>query len=54
VLYPWKGKKYLCHGGIMPYYEFKWPANNRLTDAEFKKLLDQKPSKVKLWLESLP
>ena len=38
----------------MPYYEFKWPANNRLTDAEFKKLLDQKPSKVKLWLESLP
>jgi hypothetical protein len=38
VLYPWKGKTYLCRGAVMPYYEFTTPT--RLNDADWKTLLD--------------
>ena len=38
VLYPWRGKQILCKGAVMPYYEFGY--TDRLTDAEWKKLLD--------------
>lgn len=38
VLYPWQGREILCRGAIMPYYEF--PSEKRLTDEEFKGLLD--------------
>jgi hypothetical protein len=38
VLYPWKGKLVLCRGAVMSYYEY--PSDRRLTDAEWKDLLD--------------
>jgi len=38
VLYPWKEREILCRGAVMPYYEF--PHGSRLTDAEWKALLD--------------
>jgi len=38
VLYPWKGKRILCEGAIMPYYEFV--SGTRLTDEEWRKILD--------------
>ena len=40
VLYPHKGGEVLCRGAVMPYYEF--PHQQRLTDAEWKALLDSK------------
>lgn len=33
VHYPWKGKKVICRGAVMPYYEFQNPT--RLTDADW-------------------
>ena len=33
-----KGGEILCRGAVLPYYEFPSPA--RLTDAEWKALLD--------------
>ena len=38
VLYPVKGREVLAKGAVMPYYEF--PHATRLTDAEWKTLLD--------------
>ena len=38
VLYPTEKGEILCRGAVMPYYEFRHP--HRLTDAEWKKLLD--------------
>lgn len=38
VLYPWKGIEILCTGSVMSYYEY--PAKQRLTDTEWKALLD--------------
>ena len=38
VLYPYKDGEVLCRGAVMPYYEF--PSATRLTDAEWKGLLD--------------
>ena len=38
VLYPWKGKPILCRGAVMSYYEY--PSNRRLTDLEWKGVLD--------------
>jgi hypothetical protein len=38
VLYPTKTGEILCRGAVMPYYEF--PNSERLTDAEWKSLLD--------------
>lgn len=40
VLYPSKGGEVLCRGAVMPYYEF--PSSKRLTDQEWKTLLDSK------------
>lgn len=31
----------LTKGGVFTYYEFKWPAHNRLTDVEWQKMLDE-------------
>ena len=40
VLYPYKGGEVLCRGAVLPYYEFA--SERRLTDAEWKALLDGK------------
>jgi hypothetical protein len=42
VLYPYKGGEVLCRGAVMPYYEF--PSGERLTDEQWKTLLDSKDS----------
>jgi uncharacterized protein DUF3160 len=52
VLYPWKGKKVLCRGSVLPYYEFTSPT--RLTDDDWKKRLDAKPGpRPPAWAEPL-
>jgi hypothetical protein len=38
VLYPVKGKEFLCRGAVLPYHEFPHP--QRLTDAAWKTLLN--------------
>jgi hypothetical protein len=38
VLYPYQGAEILCRGAAMPYFEF--PHDTRLTDAQWKGLLD--------------
>jgi hypothetical protein len=38
VLYPYQGAEILCRGAVMPYFEF--PHDTRLTDAQWKGLLD--------------
>ncbi|MEK7466398.1 MAG: DUF3160 domain-containing protein [Planctomycetota bacterium] len=40
VLLPWKDGEVLCRGAVMPYREFS--DSKRLTDAEWKELLDSK------------
>jgi len=40
VLYHWKGENILCVGAVLPYYEFI--SKTRLTDGEWKKILDSK------------
>ncbi len=52
VLYPWQGKQVLSKGAIIPYFEFT--IESRLTDDEWKKLLDspQKPD-VPEWIKPI-
>jgi len=38
VLYPWNGMEILCQGSVMSYFEYH--SRERLTDAEWKQLLD--------------
>jgi len=49
VLYPWNGRKVLCRGAVMSYFEF--PYTERLTDKTWKELLDsdQRPDQPS-WL----
>ncbi|HVW19715.1 MAG TPA: DUF3160 domain-containing protein [Opitutaceae bacterium] len=44
VLYPWKGMEVLCAGGVTTYYEY--PSRDRLTDPEWRALLDSKEAPV--------
>jgi hypothetical protein len=50
VLYPTPEGKVLCKGAILPYYEFF--NKNRLTDSEWKKILDSKAERpaIPKWL----
>ena len=52
VLYPRQGNRILCKGAVLPYYEFG--RDGRLTDAEWKKLLDsdERPA-VPEWVKPL-
>jgi hypothetical protein len=52
VLYPWQGKTILCRGAVLPYFEYRSEA--RLTDAEWKDLLDspQAPAQPD-WIQPL-
>jgi hypothetical protein len=51
VLIPFYGKTYLAVGGCFSYYEFTKPANQRMTDEEWR-ALDPKPPMPK-WTRSL-
>lgn len=52
VLYPWKGQQILCRGAVMPYYEY--PSEERLTDSEWKALLDSEMApKQPAWLQPI-
>jgi hypothetical protein len=52
VLYPLPGGEVLCRGAVLPYYEF--PHTSRLTDAEWKKLLDSKDRpEVPTWVRPI-
>ena len=52
VLYPWHGKKILCEGAVMPYYEFTCP--ERLNDQEWMKMLDSdKRPAPPAWLKDI-
>lgn len=50
VLYEWKGRQVLCQGGILPYAEFE---GERLTDPEWRALLDSAPPRQPSWLSTL-
>ena len=47
------GEVILTQGGVMSYYEFTWPMDNRLTDEAWQEMLDQgtEPS-LPSWTES--
>lgn len=52
VKYPWKGKTYLCRGGVMSFYSFTAP--EPITDAEWQNRLEAKPPpKPPEWLDPL-
>jgi len=52
VVYPVKGGEILCRGSVMPYYEFTH--RQRLTDAEWKNLLDSKDRPdLPSWIKTL-
>ena len=40
VAVPIDGEVYLTRGAVMPYYEFTWPMEDRLTDEAWQELLD--------------
>jgi len=41
VLVPISDKLQIARGGVYSYYEFPWPAANRLTDEQWQKMLDE-------------
>jgi hypothetical protein len=50
VLYPWKGEKHVCVGGIMPYLEHE--SDTALNDEEWRGVLDSaKPPTTPAWLD---
>jgi len=51
VLIPFYGRTYLAVGSCFSYYEFPKPANERMTDEEWR-ALDPKPPMPK-WMRSL-
>lgn len=52
VLYPWSGQQILCRGAVMTYYEY--PSEKRLTDLEWKDLLDSPTAPVQPeWLKPI-
>lgn len=40
ALVPVNGKLQLAQGGVYSYYEFSWPAKDRLTDKQWHNMLD--------------
>ncbi|MDI6816909.1 MAG: DUF3160 domain-containing protein [Actinomycetota bacterium] len=40
VVAPVAGKLKICAGGVYSYYEFPWPATDRLTDSKWRSMLD--------------
>lgn len=41
VVAPVAGKLKICSGGVYSYYEFAWPADDRLTDSKWRTMLDE-------------
>ncbi|MEA1960979.1 MAG: DUF3160 domain-containing protein [Bacillota bacterium] len=53
VLVPVNGKLQLTRGGVYSYYEFSWPAEDRLTDKQWQKMLDNPdPARMAQWTKS--
>lgn len=53
ALIPVDGKLQLARGGVYSYYEFSWPADDRLTDKQWQKMLDTPVSdKMPEWTKS--
>ena len=46
------GKIYISVGGVMSYYEFKWPQTQRLTDEEWQSLLESGQIDLPEWVNS--
>ena len=43
----------LTQGGVMSYYEFTWPMDDRLTDEDWQEMLDnEEESPLPSWTES--
>ena len=51
VLYPWEGREILCHGAVFPYQTKR--DNQRLTDNEWKQILEQEKPEPATWLEPI-
>ncbi len=50
---PVDGKLRIARGGVYSYYEFPWPADNRLTDDAWRSLMnDNKAPKAPAWTNS--
>lgn len=46
-----EGYLYLTKGAVFNYYEFTQPVSNRLTDGQWREMLDADPPKMPVWLE---
>lgn len=46
------GRIIMGAGPVLSHYEFKWPMQNRLTDEEWKDLLESEPPERAEWVES--
>jgi hypothetical protein len=42
VIVPVDGKPRIVKGGVFSYYEFTWPMDDRLTDAKWRQMLEEK------------
>ena len=49
VVVPLEGKLELAQGGVFSYYEFSQPRSNRLTDQEWRTMLEKKPPEAPAW-----
>jgi len=45
-----KGDLYAGLGFVMSYYEFTWPQQNRLTDEEWRNMLETNPPQQPAWV----
>ena len=46
------GKYHLCAGGVMSYYEFEWPITDRLTDAQWRRMVERGQARLPEWSAS--
>jgi len=50
---PVEGQLRIVRGGVFTYYEFAWPANDRLTDKKWQQMLqEQSAPKPPSWTKS--
>lgn len=49
VVVPLEGKLELAQGGVFSYYEFSQPRSDRLTDQEWRTMLEKKPPEAPAW-----
>jgi hypothetical protein len=49
VVVPLEGKLELAQGGVFSYYEFSQPRSDRLTDQDWRTMLEKKPPEAPAW-----